>query len=217
MIETRVLYYVPVIHEKADFGPLKESYEHHLRISQGTIAASIFQCQIQQYWNLIGKEIEVMPFDYSNLQIYWDSCIIGYEKIILEFSIENAKTTEVLIIQKLLEKGAELVGTEDRKLVMAQLTKAQEILLEKNPIRKTRLWQQCRSENQRLVRERDEFIAKRINETLIKQGIIFLGAFHQIQNILEEDIKIYQIPDSAKIEISPSQDKVEIVFRSALQ
>jgi hypothetical protein len=52
-----------------------------------------------------------------------------------------------------------------------------------------------------LLKQRDDFIAKRIGETLGEgeTGILFIGAYHDILPKLPDDIQVSQIKDVAKV------------------
>lgn len=52
-----------------------------------------------------------------------------------------------------------------------------------------------------LLNRRDNFIAKRIEQTLKpdEKAILFIGAFHNIKKRLPKDIQIKEIKDVAKV------------------
>ncbi|MEK7845427.1 MAG: hypothetical protein AAB257_00495, partial [Nitrospinota bacterium] len=53
----------------------------------------------------------------------------------------------------------------------------------------------------RLLSKRDEFIARRINETLKdgETGVVFIGAYHNIKKYLHKDIQIKEIKDADRV------------------
>ena len=53
----------------------------------------------------------------------------------------------------------------------------------------------------KLLRQRDDFIAARIAETLEEgeTGILFIGAYHDVLSRMPEDIQVSQIKDIAKV------------------
>lgn len=90
-----------------------------------------------------------------------------------------------LIIEKLMERGAKIHGTESQALL----------------IEEHNMWVNAKKgispdsrRKAELLIERDEFIAKRINETLPENeiGILFIGAAHKVDDELKKisDIKI---------------------------
>lgn len=106
------------------------------------------------------------------------------EELLLKLvkSLIEQGVPEYLIIEKLMEKGAKIHGTE-----------SQELLLEEHD-----MWVNVakgkRADSRRkteLLQKRDEFIAKVINETLPKGelGLLFIGRGHDVVeelNKLEE-------------------------------
>lgn len=90
-----------------------------------------------------------------------------------------------LIIEKLMEKGAKVHGTESQELLLEEhkmwenIAKGMVIGLEKAT---------------KLLKQRDEFIAQKINDTLPQDeiGVLFIGRSHQVDNELKKfpDIEI---------------------------
>ena len=55
--------------------------------------------------------------------------------------------------------------------------------------------------NLKLLKQRDEFIAGRINETLAEgeTGILFIGAYHDVVHRLAPDIRVGQVKEVARV------------------
>jgi len=100
-------------------------------------------------------------------------------------SLIEQRLPQCLIAQKLLEKGATIHGTESRELLLEEHNMWQGAAKGINPDPKRET---------ELLKERDEFIAKIINETLPKDGIgiLFIGTAHKTVNELKKfpDIKV---------------------------
>lgn len=97
----------------------------------------------------------------------------------------EAELPQYLLIEKLMERGAEIHGTESQQLLVA------EHHMWSNAARGARVDPQ---EAATLLQKRDEFIARRINETLPQNeiGILFIGKRHRVDKELQKlpDIRV---------------------------
>ncbi len=155
---------------------------------------------VSGFWDSIARFFRSL--DVNGFKIYQDGLVAdGAEglRIIKEGISQGSKNFE--IIGNLLERGAILVRTEDMALVKqehAYITKMAhaEALKDKEIVAfRYKLVQN------KLLRQRDDFITKRVNETLgeCETGILFIGASHDILSRLPDDIQVSQVKDVAKV------------------
>lgn len=157
----------------------------------GPQAEKIYREKVNQYWAGIIRRIKQQGLNSlekcKKMHIYIDG-LPQVEDCHLQALVQKLielKLPSHLIAQKLIEEGATIHGTESKELLLEEhsmwvnVTKG----IKPNPKRKAGL-----------LKERDKFIAKRINETLPENeiGILFVGAAHKVDNELKKfsDIKI---------------------------
>jgi len=195
------LLYAPIIHTSADLGSLatgvtkrgiadlgKDIWEEHGRTVDG------FWDAISRYFNSI---------NVSGMKIYQDGMVaegeIG-EKIVAEGVKSGSKNYK--LVSSLLKKGALLVKTEDFNLVKAEFDRLRKITQAKKLAEKLFAFVKYKATKDALLKKRDNFIAKRITETLNhgETGILFIGAYHKVRKKLPGDMLVREIKDTRKIE-----------------
>jgi hypothetical protein len=155
---------------------------------------------VKGFWDSIDRYFDTL--EVSNFKIYQDGMVADGamgQKILEEGLKGGSKNYE--IISKLIQRGAILVKTEDFALVK----KERDLLLKMTGARglteKLSSYLKYRLAKNKLLRERDRFIANRINETLNQgeTGILFIGAYHEAIPKLSKDIHVKEIKDARKI------------------
>ena len=196
----RTLIYVPVIHTSADLGSLagdvtkrgiadlgKDVWKGHLRTVEG-------------FWDVITDYFTSV--DVSGMKIYQDGMVaegeIG-EKIVEEGLNLGSRNYE--LVARLLKRGAILVKTEDFNLVKEERDKLLKITQAKTKLEKLFGFIRYKLTKNRLLNKRDRFIAQRIDESLPQDqtGILFIGAYHNINPKLPRDIQIKKIKNVQKV------------------
>jgi hypothetical protein len=196
----RVLLYVPIIHTSADLGSLAKDVTKRSIADLGEDVWKEHIKTVEGFWEAISRYFDTMGV--SGMKIYQDGMVAEGEvgqKIVEEGLKSGSKNYEV--ISRLLQKGAILVKTEDFKLVKEERDRLLAITQAKTITQKLIAFIKYKLVKNRLLNKRDEFIAKRIDETLNRgeTGIIFIGAYHNIRKRLPEDIQIKEIKDVDKV------------------
>lgn len=172
----RILYYVPIIHSPEELGSLAKSVLEIEKQVYGLDAEKIYREKVNRYWTTIAKCLEEIGLNMlEKIHIYVDG-LPQLETFHLQALVQKLielKLPLYLVIQKLMEKGAIIHGAESGKLLSEEhnmWTNAAKGIIPDSK-RKTEL-----------LRERDEFIANRINETLPdnEKGILFIGGEHKV-------------------------------------
>ncbi len=195
----RTLIYVPIIHTSADLGSLAEDIIKRGIADLGEEFWKRHEKTIEGFWDAIIKYFDLL--EVSGFKIYQDGMVADGEvgqKIVEEGLKSGSKNHE--LISRLLQKGAILVKTEDFELVKEERDRLLAITKAKST-QKLIAFVKYKLVKNRLLNKRDEFIAKRINETLNQgeKGIVFIGAYHDIKKWLPEDIQIKEIKDADKV------------------
>lgn len=196
----RELYLVPILHMSADMGSLASSLDETAKAEFGQEVWQKHKEAVSSFWDSIGQFFDVL--DVKGFKIYQDGMVANGAdglRIIREGISQGSKNYE--IIGKLLQRGAVLVKTEDPVLVKQEYACIAKIAHSKSPKEKEVWVLRYKVAQGRLLRQRDDFIAKRIEVTLGEgdTGIFFIGAYHDILSRLPEDIQVVQVKDIAKV------------------
>ena len=196
----RTLLYVPIIHTSADLGSLAGDVTKRGIADLGEDVWKEHQRTVEGLWDAISHYFDSM--NVSGMKIYQDGMVaegeIG-EKIVEEGL--NLGSRNYQLVSKLLKRGAILVKTEDFNLVKIERDRLLAITQAKSITQKIIAFIRYKLIKKRLLSKRDNYIAKRIDETLNNgaTGIIFIGAYHNIKKRLPKDIQIKEIKDADKI------------------
>ncbi len=190
----RKLYFVPIIHMSPDMGSLASALDETAQTELGQEVWQKHKEAVSNFWDYIGQFFNAM--DVKGFKIYQDGMVAdGTDglRIIREGISQGSKNFE--IVGRLLERGAALVKTEDRTLVKQEYDYIAKIARAKSG-REKEVWAlRHKLAKDRLLRQRDDFIATRIRETLGQgeTGILFIGARHEILSRLPEDIEVVTV------------------------
>ena len=196
----RRLIYVPIIHTELDLGKLVEGIEERAQAVVGDSNWQKHKEVVRLYWQEIadywaGKDV-------SGFKLFQDGMpvdgIVG-EKIVQDLAGQGSINHKV--IERLMEKGAKLVKTEDPELLKEEYFLTRELVNSKSFVGSVWTLFRYRWRKDRLLAARDAFIAKSINESLAEgeTGICFLGAYHQMVSNLPEDIEVIALKNPDKV------------------
>jgi hypothetical protein len=187
----RTLVYIPIVHSEADMGDFKESVKQAAFQTIGKTGWRQNMIRIDQLWSKIAAVVLNLVLPYPHVRLYQDALpVCGHEMDIVRELAEKGSLNHRLLLD-LTARGAVLMGTESAELLLAEYTLQQDILTAKNSrmVREEKMNLQAAGDD--LLRRRDAFIARRINETLQtdETGILFLGVLHDVGNALNGDIQ----------------------------
>jgi Na+/phosphate symporter len=91
-----------------------------------------------------------------------------------------------------MKKGATLMGTESPDLLLEEYRLVQQILAAENPEEAARIEARHEARSRCLLGRRDQYIARRLNESLRagETGLLFLGMLHSLDSRLAKDIRV---------------------------
>lgn len=196
----RKLVYVPIIHLRDGLSDTSSKREKKAKNSLKEVYREIHKEAISGFWDSIARYFDSLKV--SDLKIYQEGLVAEGEiglKIISEGEKKGNKNYE--IVSRLISRGDRLMKTEDYFLVRKEHDFIVRINETKNFIKKIIATLNYKFHRNKLLRERDEFIAHTIDETLVEgeTGVLFLGAHHEILSKLPEDIKIIELKEREKI------------------
>lgn len=184
----RLLTLVPIIHTQADLGSAADA----VRKLQADAAAAK-EAHKQAAWQQIAQKLTARPASrLKQTLLYQDGLPVCDRERDLVRELAEGGSANHQLLETLIERGATLVGSESAELLLEEYTLTKQILaqLTANPPQPLTDAQKQRSAE--LLVERDRFIASRIDATLgtDQEGILLLGAAHQIQPHLAKNITL---------------------------
>jgi len=196
----KALIYVPIIHMSADLGSLAKDLNRRGIADLGEELWKEHIKTVEGFWDELSHYFD--SIHVSGMKIYQDGMIAEGEvgqKIVQEGAKSGSKNYE--LVSELLKRGAILVKTEDFKLVKKERDRLIAITQAKSLPEKLIAFMKYKVIKNRLLNKRDEFIARRIEETLNQDGtgIIFIGAYHNIKERLPKDVRIMEIKNTEKV------------------
>jgi len=155
---------------------------------------------VSAFWDSIGRFLDAL--DVNGFKVYQDGLVADGEKglrIVRESVSQGSKNYE--IVGRLLERGAVLVKTESLSLVKQEYNYITKMTRSKSLKEREVAALRYKLARGKLLKQRDEFIAGRINETLAEgeTGILFIGAYHDVVHRLAPDIRVGQVKEVARV------------------
>jgi hypothetical protein len=196
----RTLLYVPVIHTSADLGSIAKDVTKRGIADLGEDVWKDHIKTVEGFWDAISHYFDSV--DVTGIKIYQDGMVAGGEigqNIVEEIAKAGSRNHELVL--NLLKRGAFLVKTEDFNFVKEERDRLLALIRAKSITHKLIAFIKYKLVKNRLLNKRDNYIAKRIDETLNngETGIIFIGAYHNIKKWLPKDIQITEIKDADKV------------------
>ncbi len=194
----RRLLHIPIVHGNADMGSALSRVRQAYIDDRGEEAWQASRSAIADFWQAIETGMDNLCLDYATVRVYQDGLpVCGIEqKIVSDLAAQGVANYRILL--KLMERGATLEGTEDPEL----LRKEYGLIMSAIPGAADNGQAGSREdahhvELNRLLEQRDVFIARRIDSTLRngETGILFLGALHGAVEKLPSTIRIMTLPE----------------------
>ncbi|OGO22597.1 MAG: hypothetical protein A2144_04005 [Chloroflexi bacterium RBG_16_50_9] len=194
------MYLIPIIHMSADMGSIASTLDER---ATAKLTPELWQKHkeiIAAFWDSIGRFLDTL--DVSDFRVYQDGLVADDEdglRIIREGINQGSKNYE--IIGKLLERGAVLVKTESFPLVKQEYHYITKMARSKSVKEREVAALRYKLARGNLLKQRDEFIAGKVNETLAEgeNGILFIGAYHDVVHRLAPDIRVVQVKEVARV------------------
>ena len=181
----RRLIYVPIIHTQIDMGSLSAQLEQEYVKKFGQARWLEHKQAVERIWMEIEKRLTQLQTPVQ--KVYQDGLPVCGKEMELARDLAKKGSQNHQILLRLAQQGAELVGTEDPQLLKEELTTiSKEVGGERSSPEEYKKGVMERLE------KRDDFIARRINETLKpgETGILFIGMLHKVNTRLPKDIQV---------------------------
>lgn len=147
---------------------------------------------IETLWAAIRGAVAAWTLPWEKVRLYQDGLPrCGREAQIVQ-DLAGAGSLNHQILNELIKKGATLMGTESPDLLVEEYRQIQRLLAAQNERNGGKIRSRDAAHSRSLLRQRDRYIAARINASLRpgETGILFLGMLHSLEPYLAEDIQV---------------------------
>ncbi|MBI3084380.1 MAG: hypothetical protein HYY88_01385 [candidate division NC10 bacterium] len=193
------MIYVPIVHTAADMGSQAEALEreHVRRHGRGEWART--RRLIDEVWEGLRTRLLALNLDYRRVRIYQDGLPVCGRELDIVREVAQGGSRNYALILELLSRGAVVEGTESPGLLREEYERIRSAI----PAGQAR--EEHAREGERILRQRDEFIGRRIDETLKEGevGILFIGLMHRVDRFLAPDIEVQYLIHRLPFQIPP--------------
>ncbi|MCK9376312.1 MAG: hypothetical protein M0P73_09185 [Syntrophobacterales bacterium] len=189
---SRTLIYFPIVHTQADMGNLGEQVTRATLRQAGQRGLQRKLKAIDQVWTSIETALKHLNLPYDQVRLYQDGLPVCGREAELVRDLAQEGSRNHLLLQRLMSRGAALMGTESGDLLRQEYDLARQHLTASGGLRPAAATARQRALSAALLVQRDQFIAHRINDTLKtgETGILFLGLLHSVEKYLDRDIQV---------------------------
>ncbi len=196
----RKLLYVPAIHMESDLGSVASALDRDSASWYGEKRWAKHKETIARFWERIADYFATV--DASRLKIYQDGLPTDGElgrKVVGEAARRGSKNHQIIL--SLLARGAEIRKTEDPALLKEEYEYITRLTQPDSAVEKSVTRIKYERRKSQLTKERDEFIAMTIAETLQEgeTGVLFMGSYHDVLQHLPRDIVVEYVKDRHKV------------------
>ena len=191
--DMRYLIIIPIVHNSVDMGSAKEGLEIDSIAKIGKDRWEENQRRIDNFWNEVEEAIDALDLNYSKVRVYQDGMPCGGElggRIVREVADKGSRNYQ--IVRKLIDVGASLEATEDTKMLLKEYEHIKRFADATTEQEKMEAELQYEQIKEKLLHDRDEFIARAVDSTLKdgETGVLFIGAAHDVASKLPQDIEV---------------------------
>ncbi len=187
----RKLIIIRIVHTPFDMGSAKDGLEREGIAKIGKQRWEENLRRIEHFWSEVDKEVESLATEPEKLRIYQDGLPCAGElgeRIVRETAAKGSRN--YLIIQRLMDRGAKIEATESPELLKQEYSYIRALLEAKTEEEKKLAETRYIQVKDKLLEDRDVFIARSIDSTLKdgETGILFIGASHNVLPKISKDI-----------------------------
>jgi len=179
----RALICIPIVHTQADMGALNEPIQ---RLKVKKLGKKMWEHNLElvkDFWTQIEQATEGLALPYERVRLYQDGLpVCGHElEIVTDLAKAGSRNYQLLL--KLKEKGATLMGTESSELLLEEYELVKQVFTGEMFRGPSRHAARANDLQHSLLQRRDQFIARRISQTLLggETGLLFVGMLHSVE------------------------------------
>ncbi|MEI6390809.1 MAG: hypothetical protein WCT12_06855 [Verrucomicrobiota bacterium] len=191
-ISGRSLIHIPVIHTQADMGALSQPIKEMTIQKLGQAGWERNVSLIDGIWERIEKEIDGWTLPYEKLRLYQDGLPVCGREVEIVTELAQAGSRNHRLLLRLMKRGATVVGTESAPLLVQEYSLVKKVLDASVSKKALRCEARYKTLSNALLKQRDQAIAERINDSLGpgETGLLFLGMLHSLGGLLAKDIRV---------------------------
>lgn len=177
-----------------DMGSMRDGLEKEGVAKIGRQRWEENQRRIEKFWDEVDREVDgLVGLALEKVRIYQDGLPCAGElgeRIVRETAEKGSKNYQ--IIRRLMERGARIEATESPDLLRQEYSHIKAILEAKTEQERTEAAAGYGQVKDRLMEDRDTFIAQTISSTLKdgETGLLFIGASHNVIPKIAKDIEV---------------------------
>ncbi len=189
----RKLIVIRIVHAPSDMGSMKDGLEKEGIAKLGRQRWEENQRKIANFWDEVERDVEALGIDTEKLRIYQDGLpcagALG-ERIVRETAERGSRNYQ--IIRRLMDRGAKIEATESPELLRKEYDYIKAFLEAKTGAEREEALKRYDQAKDKLMEDRDAFIAQSINSTLKdgETGLLFIGASHNVIPKIAKDIDV---------------------------
>lgn len=196
----RRLLYIPIIHSEADMGGAGAALAQKSAAVLGQRRWERHQDTVHRYWESIRAFL--LPLDPTQVKMYQDGLAADGDmgRHIVEEAARRGSQNYHLVLE-LLSRGAELRKTEDPALLLQERQSIAELAQPGEAGGDGQDTRRYRERRDRLMEERDRFMAETISATLKEGelGLLLVGTYHDVVPRLAPDIQVRAARDPGRV------------------
>jgi hypothetical protein len=146
-------------------------------------------------WEALRSTVRTLPLEWTSTRLYQDGLpVCGREHDIVRDLAGMGSQNHQLLLE-LVGRGATLMGTESPELLMQEYRRGQQLIQAAKTRAPISQVDGLRREGERILRERDAAIARRIDSTLEdgETGLLFIGLLHRAHELLEGKLELQHL------------------------
>jgi hypothetical protein len=189
----RTLIYIPVIHTQEDMGDLGETLNMVALKEFGQESRGKMQDFTAKLWKSIEQVIQNLNPAFQKVKLYQDGLPLCDREADIVRDLAHGGSRNHQLLLRLMEKGAVLMGTESPELLVREYRAVKQMVSAAEDDQDAReTASRLETISRTILKERDRYIARRINTTLAsgETGILFLGMLHNLEGMLDKDIHV---------------------------
>lgn len=198
----RKLLYVPIVHSVADMGskaePLKQRFVERFGAERWSDRREL----IEELWQGIRERLLAQDLPWQKVRLYQDGLpVCGRElEIVRQVAAQGSRNYGLVL--ELIDKGARLEGTEEPALLRREYELISAVASADEEGTRTRARDQYAEEGPKILKARDEFIGRRIDQTLGERevGVLFVGVLHEVDRFLPKNIRVRYLIHRLRLE-----------------
>ncbi len=191
---SRRLIHIPIIHTQADMGALSHAIKEVTIQKLGQQGWERNVRLIDEIWTRIEEAIDSWSLPFEKVRLYQDGLPLCGREVEIVTELAKAGSRNHRLLLRLMNRGATVMGTESGELLVQEYKLVKQILAAGDSRKANLLEVRYKALSQALLKQRDQAIAERINNTLRlgETGLLFLGMLHAVGDGLAKDIRVTQ-------------------------